>query len=127
MVRSRRTNREITRPRGDGKIGQKYRVLERESCPLVQVVAGDKKRDRKSTRLNSSHGYISYAVFSLKKNKRGMTLVKICGICDVASGIAASEAGADILGFHFCDSPRRITPEEAVKILDELPHGPAQA
>src|SRR2546429_2575527 len=26
-------------------------------------------RDRKSTRLNSSHGYISYAVFCLKKNK----------------------------------------------------------
>src|SRR2546429_4866391 len=25
--------------------------------------------DRKSTRLNSSHGYISYAVFCLKKNK----------------------------------------------------------
>src|SRR5687768_17724944 len=29
-----------------------------------QVPAG---RDRKSTRLNSSHGYISYAVFCLKK------------------------------------------------------------
>src|SRR2546422_6103944 len=28
------------------------------------------KRDRKSTRLNSSHGYISYAVFCLKKKKR---------------------------------------------------------
>src|SRR2546422_6080954 len=27
-------------------------------------------RDRKSTRLNSSHGYISYAVFCLKKKKR---------------------------------------------------------
>src|SRR6266436_9114415 len=27
--------------------------------------------DRKSTRLNSSHGYISYAVFCLKKKKRG--------------------------------------------------------
>src|SRR5687768_17930337 len=26
-----------------------------------------KKEDRKSTRLNSSHGYISYAVFCLKK------------------------------------------------------------
>src|SRR4030043_1815047 len=26
--------------------------------------------DRKSTRLNSSHGYISYAVFCLKKNKK---------------------------------------------------------
>src|SRR2546422_3175003 len=31
---------------------------------LLQLV-----RDRKSTRLNSSHGYISYAVFCLKKKK----------------------------------------------------------
>src|SRR5687768_17666092 len=29
--------------------------------------AGIGARDRKSTRLNSSHGYISYAVFCLKK------------------------------------------------------------
>src|SRR2546429_1219489 len=29
--------------------------------------------DRKSTRLNSSHGYISYAVFCLKKKNRGRT------------------------------------------------------
>src|SRR2546429_3717627 len=29
----------------------------------------DCQRDRKSTRLNSSHGYISYAVFCLKKNQ----------------------------------------------------------
>src|SRR2546422_7775701 len=28
------------------------------------------RRDRKSTRLNSSHGYISYAVFCLKKKNR---------------------------------------------------------
>src|SRR2546429_2429817 len=28
---------------------------------------GARKGDRKSTRLNSSHGYISYAVFCLKK------------------------------------------------------------
>src|SRR2546422_3479455 len=28
---------------------------------------GARRRDRKSTRLNSSHGYISYAVFCLKK------------------------------------------------------------
>src|SRR5205809_4681217 len=27
------------------------------------------ERDRKSTRLNSSHGYISYAVFCLKKKR----------------------------------------------------------
>src|SRR2546429_2573676 len=31
------------------------------------------KGDRKSTRLNSSHGYISYAVFCLKKKKRKLT------------------------------------------------------
>src|SRR2546429_1334059 len=29
-------------------------------------------RDRKSTRLNSSHGYISYAVFCLKKKKKAI-------------------------------------------------------
>src|SRR2546422_8112090 len=28
------------------------------------------REDRKSTRLNSSHGYISYAVFCLKKKKK---------------------------------------------------------
>src|SRR2546429_1700550 len=30
-------------------------------------------KDRKSTRLNSSHGYISYAVFCLKKKKNNAT------------------------------------------------------
>src|SRR2546422_1143246 len=33
----------------------------------------ERKRDRKSTRLNSSHGYISYAVFCLKKKKNKRT------------------------------------------------------
>src|SRR2546429_7139462 len=36
----------------------------RTSCRLIEI---DNARDRKSTRLNSSHGYISYAVFCLKK------------------------------------------------------------
>src|SRR2546429_1721973 len=31
--------------------------------------------DRKSTRLNSSHGYISYAVFCLKKKKKILRLL----------------------------------------------------
>src|SRR3712207_8480258 len=31
---------------------------------------GDRRRDRKSTRLNSSHANISYAVFCLKKKKQ---------------------------------------------------------
>src|SRR5687768_17784459 len=30
------------------------------------------RQDRKSTRLNSSHGYISYAVFCLKKKKKSI-------------------------------------------------------
>src|SRR5256884_1514883 len=48
------------------KFWQRYRdsnpdfSLERAERPVL-------KRDRKSTRLNSSHGYISYAVFCLKK------------------------------------------------------------
>src|SRR2546422_6125713 len=33
------------------------------------VTEHDDALDRKSTRLNSSHGYISYAVFCLKKKK----------------------------------------------------------
>src|SRR3989449_8614816 len=36
---------------------------------LKEQGAGDIVSDRKSTRLNSSHGYISYAVFCLKKKK----------------------------------------------------------
>src|SRR2546422_6936398 len=34
---------------------------------LVEGIGKDTWPDRKSTRLNSSHGYISYAVFCLKK------------------------------------------------------------
>src|SRR2546422_3515510 len=33
--------------------------------------------DRKSTRLNSSHGYISYAVFCLKKKKKEITKLTV--------------------------------------------------
>src|SRR5256884_8424932 len=44
------------------------------ACPTVsptdlQSISPVLQRDRKSTRLNSSHGYISYAVFCLKKKK----------------------------------------------------------
>src|SRR5438128_7178107 len=36
----------------------------------AMAVLHDPPRDRKSTRLNSSHGSISYAVFCLKKKKK---------------------------------------------------------
>src|SRR2546422_7282028 len=39
---------------------------------LTLIVCRTDFSDRKSTRLNSSHGYISYAVFCLKKKKKHM-------------------------------------------------------
>src|SRR2546429_4999331 len=36
------------------------------------------KTDRKSTRLNSSHGYISYAVFCLKKKNKTHNKIYHC-------------------------------------------------
>src|SRR2546422_7786777 len=58
-----------------------FRRERREDCLLLRGLQGASGvceplsnqgptiRDRKSTRLNSSHGYISYAVFCLKKKK----------------------------------------------------------
>ena len=54
-----------------------------------------------------------------------MVKVKICGICDSAAAQAAVEAGADLLGFHFCSSERRVSPEEAKAIVEGLSVRPA--
>src|SRR2546422_7614651 len=60
------------RPRGGARQGQDPEAQGlraedgREDARGTGPGAG---RDRKSTRLNSSHGYISYAVFCLKKKK----------------------------------------------------------
>src|SRR5687768_18256332 len=51
-----------TRARRAG--GRRFRDRERHRG------LGAEAQDRKSTRLNSSHGYISYAVFCLKKKKK---------------------------------------------------------
>lgn len=45
-----------------------------------------------------------------------MTLVKICGVCDPADAVAAVEAGADLVGMHFCSSARRIDPEVGAEV-----------
>src|SRR3712207_7724962 len=42
----------------------------RPTPPAPRSTAPDPRRDRKSTRLNSSHANISYAVFCLKKKKK---------------------------------------------------------
>src|SRR5437660_8574615 len=44
------------------------------SSPLPEPAFGSECRDRKSTRLNSSHVAISYAVFCLKKKKKNNSL-----------------------------------------------------
>src|SRR2546422_1971345 len=49
------------------------RLQTRASCKSCRRTPSAKSRassDRKSTRLNSSHGYISYAVFCLKKKNK---------------------------------------------------------
>src|SRR2546422_10014136 len=53
----------IYRPTSAAGTGDRERETPKrpETCPCC--------RDRKSTRLNSSHGYISYAVFCLKKKR----------------------------------------------------------
>src|SRR5256885_4691577 len=47
-------------------------VVTQVKC-VVAVVRTDHMQDRKSTRLNSSHLVISYAVFCLKKKKKKKT------------------------------------------------------
>src|SRR3712207_7226073 len=65
--------RQLVHGRAAGRVarGEEARVLAAEA----QVVRGEKPavpepEDRKSTRLNSSHANISYAVFCLKKKKK---------------------------------------------------------
>src|SRR5687768_18266217 len=57
---------EINRREGGAQI-----AIERVEQPAAGAVVDGE--DRKSTRLNSSHGYISYAVFCLKKKNRKPT------------------------------------------------------
>src|SRR5690554_7310862 len=57
-----------------------YPTKTQSDCPIhtvLQSVCAYPHRDRKSTRLNSSHVRISYAVFCLKKKKKKKTTKKI--------------------------------------------------
>src|SRR2546426_8995493 len=67
LFRSRRQ-----RPRPGAKSDHHIWVLRRADRGRTEVAGGEperRRRDRKSTRLNSSHLVISYAVFCLKKKK----------------------------------------------------------
>src|SRR5207245_11748765 len=55
-----------------GRTSRRCRGRSRSSARVRRACRG-RRRDRKSTRLNSSHGSISYAVFCLKKKKKKKT------------------------------------------------------
>src|SRR2546422_8251539 len=50
-----------------GEISRRCSEVRFEPHPFIGEGTEEILKDRKSTRLNSSHGYISYAVFCLKK------------------------------------------------------------
>lgn len=50
-----------------------------------------------------------------------MTRVKICGIKNIADGMAAARAGADAIGLVFANSPRKIDVKTALAICASLP------
>src|SRR2546422_3410140 len=56
----------------DARAGEGAIVTVRVAAIVVSLLYA--VSDRKSTRLNSSHGYISYAVFCLKKKKNTVSL-----------------------------------------------------
>src|SRR2546430_5959226 len=69
LVQIRTTNRRLcVAPSVREQTKHCERVLARE-IHLAICDRGDGELDRKSTRLNSSHSQISYAVFCLKKKK----------------------------------------------------------
>src|SRR5437870_8373406 len=55
---------------------------EQVKAALDQVRAAEARQDRKSTRLNSSHVAISYAVFCLKKKNSALTQLPYTNLAD---------------------------------------------
>lgn len=49
--------------------------------------------------------------------------VKICGLRDAENVAAAVDAGANAIGFVFAESVRRITPQAAREVAQDIPEG----
>src|SRR2546430_13093582 len=57
-------------------------VKDFEFAAVGRFQAG-RRKDRKSTRLNSSHSQISYAVFCLKKKKKNIFYTTLSNLCNL--------------------------------------------
>src|SRR2546429_5851587 len=76
----------------------------------------EKLQDRKSTRLNSSHGYISYAVFCLKKKKEHISTG--LPVASIADGLVSTSS---IRCVHVASLRRRpLCPGCTVRPVREL-------
>src|SRR3712207_7225457 len=60
-----------------GEVADVNRVVDESFVQHAVSVLGPYQPDRKSTRLNSSHANISYAVFCLKKKKNGSLVQQV--------------------------------------------------
>ncbi|MEE9286028.1 MAG: phosphoribosylanthranilate isomerase [Dehalococcoidia bacterium] len=49
-----------------------------------------------------------------------MIKVKICGVTQSAHALAAASAGADFIGIVFAESPRRLTIEQAMPVVEAV-------
>src|SRR2546429_2709507 len=112
---SRETSRRV--PQADKSTATKQPESARvkfsvNNCQAIRVRLAP--RDRKSTRLNSSHGYISYAVFCLKKKKK----YESSGASSVDTGAARSLS--DVLDYRSSHSDGskafRIERAEALRL-----------
>lgn len=56
-------------------------------------------------------------------NLVAMVKVKVCGITNVGDALAATEFGADALGFVFAESSRRVGVREAREVAETVPEG----
>src|SRR2546429_4187830 len=77
-----------------------YFSLKKEAAPGVDGETWrhygeelERNLDRKSTRLNSSHGYISYAVFCLKK-KKTIHILQVYGTLEHPHALSGRNRGA---------------------------------
>src|SRR2546429_912355 len=82
----------------------KPRCRSRRTASIISFWSSRKSEiDRKSTRLNSSHGYISYAVFCLKKKQHER--LRVVQVLQQVLQEPKADVGFEKLLDHRCDQP----------------------